>query len=277
MVRFLKGLGDGVKLPLVGAGVVCLRLAGHGAYKVGVNAQGEAYHIDGLLYVALPVAALLVGIDLVDYDVVLLVAVGVDVKGGEPHLAGVFGAGEEVEDTLFFLDDARLLLCAVGYALGFENGIPVFLRHFDVVFERRGVAELRFFCEADKPLDVVPLSPEQRAIVRYGVIGAVGGWYAADDGEFAAGVAAFQSVAKVGERRGGIEHFDNLAVVDGGELTPVGEIKARYSPVGVRRSEAALTGFLADNAHNLCGLGVENDDRHGEGKVLQVLAHAEEI
>ena len=146
-----------------------------------------------------------------------------------------------------------------------------------MVFERRGVAELRFFCEADKPLDVVPLPPEQRAIVRYGVICAVGGWYAADDGEFAAGVAAFQSVAEVGERRGGIEHFDNLAVVDGGELTPVGEIKARYSPVGVRRSEAAVTGFLADNAHNLCGLGVENDDRHGEGKVLQVLAHAEEI
>ncbi len=34
VVRFLKGLGDGVKLPFVGAGVVCLRLAGHGAYEV---------------------------------------------------------------------------------------------------------------------------------------------------------------------------------------------------------------------------------------------------
>ncbi len=147
VIRLLQSLGDGVKLALVGAGVVGLRLAGHGAYEVGVDAQGEAYHIDGLLYVALPVAALLVGIYLVDYDVVLHVAVGVDVEGAEPYLAGVLRAGEEVEYAPLFLDDARLLPGAVGDALGFEYGIPVFLRHFDVVFERRGVAELRYFGE----------------------------------------------------------------------------------------------------------------------------------
>lgn len=246
VIRFLQSLGDGVKLSLVGAGVVGLRLAGHGAYEVGVDAQGEAYHIDGLLYVALPIAALLVGIYLVDYDVMLHVAVGVDVKGAEPYLAGVLGPGEEVEYAPLFLDDARLLPGAVGDALGFEYGIPVFLRHFDVVFERRGVAELRFFGEADKLLDVEPLAAKERGIVRDWVIGAVGRGNAADDGELAAAVAVGEPLAEVAEWRGGIEHFDNLAVAESGELSPVGEIEARDFAVGVRRSEAAVTGFLSD-------------------------------
>ena len=277
VIRLLQSLGDGVKLALVGAGVVGLRLAGHGAYEVGVDAQGEAYHIDGLLYVALPVAALLVGIYLVDYDVVLHVAVGVDVEGAEPYLAGVLRAGEEVEYAPLFLDDARLLPGAVGDALGFEYGIPVFLRHFDVVFERRGVAELRFFGEADKLLDVEPLAAKERGIIWDRIICAVGRGNAADDSEFAAAVAVFEPFAEVAERRGGIEHFDNLAVAESGELSPVGEIEARDFAVGVRRSEAAVTGLLSDKAHYLCALGVQYDYRHGEGKVLEVLAHAEEV
>ncbi len=277
VIRFLQSLGDGVKLALVGAGIVGLRLAGHGAYEVGVDAQGEAYHIDGLLYVALPVAALLVGIYLVDYDVVLHVAVGVDIEGAEPYLAGVLRAGEEVEYAPLFLDDARLLPGAVGDALGFEYGIPVFLRHFDMVFEGRGIAELGFFGKSDKLLDVEPLAAKERGIVRDWVIGAVGCRNAADDGEFAAAVAISKPFAEVAEGRGGIEHFDNLAVVERGELAPVGEVDTRDFAVGVRRSEAAVTGFLADKAHNLCSLGVQYDHRHGESKVLEVLAHAEEV
>lgn len=277
VIRLLEGLGDGVKLALVAAGVVGLRLAGHGAYEVGVDAQGEAYHIDGLLYVALPVAALLVGIYLIDYDVVLHVAVGVDVEGAEPYLAGVLRAGEEVEYAPLFLDDARLLPGAVGDALGLENGIPVFLRYFDVIFEGRGVAELSFFGEADKLLDVEPLAAKERGIVRDWIIGAVGCRNAADDGELSAAVAFGEPFAEVAERRGGIEHFDNLAVVDGGELAPVGEVDTRDFAVGVRRSEAAVTGFLADKAHYLCALGVQYDHRHGESKVLEVLAHAKKV
>lgn len=45
----------------------------------------------------------------------------------------------------------------------------------------------------------------------------------------------------------------------------------------VSRSEAAVTGLLSDKPHNLCALGVQYDHRHGESKVLEVLAHAEEI
>ena len=277
VIRFLQSLGDGVKLALVAAGVVGLRLAGHGAYEVGVNAQGKAYHIDGLLYVALPVATLLVGIYLIDYDVVLHVAVGVDVESAEPYLAGVLGPGEEVEDASLFLDDTRLLAGAVGDALGLEDVIPVFLRHFDMVFDGRGVFELRLFGEADKLLDVVPLAAKESGIVRYGVICAVGSWNTADDGELAGGAATFKSLAEVAERRGGVEHFYNLAVVDSGELAPVGEIQTRYSSVLVSRGEAAITGFLSDKPHNLCALGVQYDHRHGEGEMFEVLAHAEEI
>lgn len=277
VIWLLQGLGDGVKLALVAAGVVGLRLAGHGAYEVGVDAQGEAYHIDGLRYVALPVAALLVGIYLIDYDVVLHVAVWVDVECAEPYLAGVLGAGEEVEYAPLFLDDARLLAGAVGDALGLENRIPVFLRHFDMVFDGRGVFELRLFGKADKLLDVVPLAAKQSGIVRYGIIGAVGRGNTADDGELAGGAATFKPLAEVAERRGGVEHFYNLAVVEGGELSPVGEIEARYASVLVSRGKTAVAGLLSDEPHNLCTLGVQYDHRHGEREMFEVLAHAEEI
>jgi len=51
-----------------------------------VNAHGKAYHIDCFLNVGLPVAALLAVVNLVDYDIVLLLAVGRDVKCGEPRV-----------------------------------------------------------------------------------------------------------------------------------------------------------------------------------------------
>jgi len=41
VVRLLQSLGDGVKLSLVAAGVVGLRLAWHRAYEVGVYTHGE--------------------------------------------------------------------------------------------------------------------------------------------------------------------------------------------------------------------------------------------
>lgn len=80
VVRFLKGLGYGVQLSLVRAGVVGLRLAGYSPDKIRVDAEREVYHVDRLLNVALPVAALLSVVNPVDYDIVHLIAVGVDVK-----------------------------------------------------------------------------------------------------------------------------------------------------------------------------------------------------
>ena len=75
VVRLLQSMGDGVKLALVVAGVVGLRLAWHRAYEVGVYTHGKAHHVDGFDNVRRPVATLLIRLDLVDYHVVLLLTV----------------------------------------------------------------------------------------------------------------------------------------------------------------------------------------------------------
>ena len=67
-----------------------------------------------------PVATLLAVINLVDDNIVLFLAVGRDLERREPGFAAVLGTGEEVEDLLFLGDDTRLLLAAVGDALGPE-------------------------------------------------------------------------------------------------------------------------------------------------------------
>ena len=120
VIRLLEGLGNGVKLALVRAAVVRLRLARHGADKITMHTHSKAYHVDCFLNVGLPVAALLGVVNLVDYDVVLFLAVGRDVERREPGFAAVLSTGKEVEDRLLFLDDAFLLLSAVGDALGTE-------------------------------------------------------------------------------------------------------------------------------------------------------------
>ena len=48
----LQGLGDGVKLALVAAAVVGLRLSRHRTHEVRVYAHGEADHVHGLLNVS---------------------------------------------------------------------------------------------------------------------------------------------------------------------------------------------------------------------------------
>ena len=75
VVRLLKGLCDGVKLALVGAAVVGLRLARDRADEVGVDAHGKAHHVDRLDDVRGPVASLLVRLYFVDDHIVLLLAV----------------------------------------------------------------------------------------------------------------------------------------------------------------------------------------------------------
>lgn len=75
-------------------------------------------------------------INLVDDNVVLLFAVGRDVKCREPGFTAVLGTGEEVENLLFLAHDALLLLAAVGDALGTENTLPVFCTDLDVVLNR---------------------------------------------------------------------------------------------------------------------------------------------
>lgn len=137
VIRLLQRLSDGVKLALVRARVVRLGFARHRADKVTMHTHSEANHIDCFLNVGFPVAALLAVINLVDYNVVLFLAVGRDVESREPGFAAVLGAGEEVENLLFLGDDTRLLFAAVGDALGTENALPVFCADLDVVLNRR--------------------------------------------------------------------------------------------------------------------------------------------
>ena len=120
VIRLLEGLGYGVKLALVRAGVVGLGFAGYTSNEIGVDAHSEAYHIDCFLNVGLPVAPLLAVINLVDDNVVLFFAVGGNVESREPGFAAVLGAGEKVEYRLFLTDDTLLLFAAVGDALGTE-------------------------------------------------------------------------------------------------------------------------------------------------------------
>ena len=148
-------------------------------------AHGKAEHIYCFCDVCLPVAAFLGVIDFVDDDIVLLLAVGSYVKGGKEDFSCVFGSCEEVDDILLFLDDSFLLLLAVGYPLGTEYRIPKLIANLNVVLQRCGVLKLRFLCDSYEPLDGLPLALEKGGVIRDGIIGAVRGWDACDDGELA--------------------------------------------------------------------------------------------
>jgi len=45
----------------------------------------------------------------------------------------------------------------------------------------------------------------------------------------------------------------------------------------VSRGEAAVASLLADESYDFVPLGIEDDDRHTESEVLEVLAHAKEV
>ena len=289
VIRLLQGLGDRVQLTFVRAAVVGLRLAGHRPDKVAMHAHSEAEHVHRLLYVGGPVAALLVvGVNLVDDDLVLNLACGRDIECGEPHLASVLNAGEEVEDLLLLTDDAFLLLASVGDALALEDGIPIFVGDFNLVLDGSVVLELGLFRHADELLDVVPLAAEQRAVVRNGVISAVGCGNTCQHGKLPARgsdggpavVARYPAHAdgEVAPRRVDVEQFDDLDVLTAAHrLAPVGVEDVADGAVSLRRREPAVASLLADKPHNLRAVGIEDDDRDAEGEVLEVLAHTEEI
>lgn len=185
VIWFLPCLGDGVEFSLVATAVVGLGLTGNGTDEVGMNAHGKAEHIYSFGDVGLPVASGFVVVDFIDDDIVLLFAVGSYVKGGKEDFSCVFGSCEEVYDVLLFLDDSFLLLLAVSYSLGTEYRIPKLIANLNVVLQRCGVLKLRFLCDSYEPLDGLPLALEKGGVIRDGIIGAVRGWDACDDGELA--------------------------------------------------------------------------------------------
>lgn len=54
-----------------------------------------------------------------------------------------------------------------------------------MVLQRCGVLKLRFLGDSYKSFNGVPLALEKGGIIRDGIIGAVRGWDACDDGELA--------------------------------------------------------------------------------------------
>ena len=85
-----------------------------------MHTHSKAYHIDSFLNVGLPVAALFGVVNLVDDNIVLLLAVRRNVERGEPGFAAVLRAGQEVKDSLLLADYSLLLFTAVGDTLGTE-------------------------------------------------------------------------------------------------------------------------------------------------------------
>ena len=71
-------------------------------------------------------------------------------------MASVLHAGKEVEDLLLLLDDAFLLLAAVGDALALEDGVPILVRDLNLVLDGGDVLQLGLLGHADELLDVVP-------------------------------------------------------------------------------------------------------------------------
>ena len=143
VIRLLKRLSNGIEFTLVRPAVVRLRLSRHRADEVGVNAHGKADHIDSLLDVGGPIAALLALVNPIDDHIMLLLAVRRDVERGEERFAAVLGPRQKVNDKLLLLDDPVLLLLDVRDAFPLEDALPVALRHLDVVFERSRVLQSR--------------------------------------------------------------------------------------------------------------------------------------
>ena len=105
----------------------------------------------------------------------LLLAVGRYVERGEPGFAAVLRSCAEVENALLLLHDAFLLLAAVGDALTAADRFPILVGNLDSILDRCGVAEFRLVVKSAELLDIIPLSFEQRSVIRNGIISAVRG------------------------------------------------------------------------------------------------------
>ena len=239
-----------------------------------MNTHGEAHHVHRLDDVRSPVATLLVRLDFVDHHVMLLLSVGRHIERGEKHLATILHAGEEVDDVVLLLVDTLLLLDAVSDALHLEDVVPERVGYLDVVLYGSRVFEFRLLCDADELLDVVPLAFEESGVVRDWIVGAVGRGDAREDGKL---LDFLGSLLEVRERRLGVEEFDALHLGGADRVAPVGIEDVGDVARLVRRGEADVARFLADDAHYLVAALVEDDDADGKAEVLEVLTHAEEI
>ena len=129
-----------------------------------------ARHVGRLLDILAPVATLLAGIDGVDAHHPVLVAVRVNVVARNPHLAAVLDASDKVLDVLLLLLDSLLYLQRVADVLFLTDVVPEILVHLHLVLHAGVILQLRLFADAYQALDVEPVAPEDRRVVRHGII-----------------------------------------------------------------------------------------------------------
>ena len=147
-----------------------------------------------------------------------------------------------------------------------------------MVLDGSGVFQLRFLSDADKLLDVVPLPPKQRAIIRYGVIGRVNRRNTADDSKLASLRPFGEFVLQISPRRRYVEQFYFLNISASGYwFAPVGVKDFGNATVLVSRGEATVAGFLNQQTDDARTVLIENKHRYGEAKVLKVLTDAEKV
>lgn len=74
-----------------------------------------------------------------------------------------------------------------------------------------------------------------------------------------------------------VEEFDALDVLRTDRVSPVGIEDVRYHSGLVGRSKTDVTRLLADDADNATCVLIEDYHADAEPKVLEVLAHSEEV
>ena len=236
--------------------------------------HGKAHHVDGFDNVRRPVATLLVRLDLVDYHVMLLLAVGRNIERRKKYLSAVLHASEEDDDVVLLLDNTLLLLDTVSNALDFEDVVPKRVGNLDVVLYGSRVSELRFLSNADELFDIEPFAFEKSCIVWYWIIRIVGRRNTADNSEL---LDFLPSVLKVGEWRLWIKKFNALDVLRTDCIPPVGIENVRYHALLVGRSKADIARLFADDADDATGILIEDEHADAKSEVLEILAHAEEV
>ena len=170
MERYLESLLEREQFTFIRTGVVTLTLARRSAYQIRMYVVTVTGDIAGFLDILAPVASLLPGFDDIDSYHLHFPSVRIDVVTGNPYLPGVLDTGNEVLDILLFLFDAFQLLQRVRDMLFSTDVTPVILMYLDLVLYAGMIPELCLLAFSYQPFDVVPVSPENTGVIRYGIV-----------------------------------------------------------------------------------------------------------
>jgi hypothetical protein len=147
----------------------------------------------------------------------------------------------------------------------------------DMILYRGSIFKFRLFSGGYELLNVIPLGLENRSVIRYWVIGAVGCRHFGKYSELASALSGSNARAEVGERRGRIEQRNVLDVLCLHRLAPVGIENFMDASVLVGFCETTVRNLFAEDANNLGALLVKHDDSDTPAEVLEILTNAKKI